>query len=94
MSNYTLWDEFLKTWPVEKVRRMSLREYTNAGAKDTFTYWLEAKLGDYGSIWGGSAFKFGVFSRADTKPKESDSKRSYNDDYGWYTRDGGSPEEA
>ena len=94
MSDYKLWDEFVKTWPVDRVRQMSLEEYTKAGDKNTFTYWLEAKLSPYGSIWGGSSFKFGIFSRADTDPKESDNTRSYSQDYAWYTRDGTSAEEA
>jgi len=94
VSDYKLWDEFVKTWPLDRVRRMSLEEYTKAGDKNTFTYWLEAKLSQHGSIWGGSSFKFGIFSRADTEPKESDNTRSYNQEYAWYTRDGSSPEEA
>jgi len=36
---------------------MSLEDYTqtkkkSGGATDSFTWWLEAKLQDYGSIWG------------------------------------------
>ena len=38
---YTLWDEFLKEWPAQRLRTMTLDEYTQAGSKDTFTYWLE-----------------------------------------------------
>ncbi|MCP5485092.1 MAG: AAA family ATPase [Spirochaetales bacterium] len=90
----SLWDEFLKAWPPERVAKMPLQEYTQAGGKDTFTYWLEAKLEKYGSIWGGSSFKFGVYSRADKEPKPSQKVRSYNEKYGWYTKDGETPEEA
>jgi 5-methylcytosine-specific restriction protein B len=59
-SLYQLWDEFLKQWPVEKVRSMSIEQYTLAGSKDTFTYWLESRLDKMGSIWGGSRTSEGV----------------------------------
>ena len=45
-------------------------------------------------IWGGSAFKFGVFSRKDTQSKASDAKLSYSDDYGWYSTLGDTANEA
>jgi 5-methylcytosine-specific restriction protein B len=93
-SLYQLWDEFLKQWPVEKVRSMSIEQYTHAGSKDTFTYWLESRLDKMGSIWGGSAFKFGIFSRNDTATKESSGNRSYDDNYGWHDKYGETPEEA
>lgn len=36
--DYDLWMEFKKIWPPERVKNMTLSEYTNAGSKDTFTY--------------------------------------------------------
>jgi len=56
-EDYKRWDEFLAKWPLEKLEQMTLEEYTNAGSKESFTYWIEAKLEKLGSIWGGSAFK-------------------------------------
>jgi len=93
-SLYQLWDEFLEQWPVEKVRSMSIEEYTHAGSKDTFTYWLEGRLDKMGSIWGGSAFKFGIFSRNDSSTKESTGKLSYDDNYGWLHKYGDTREVA
>lgn len=93
-DKFAIWDEFLKEWPLERVRKMTLQEYTEAGSQDTFTYWMEARLADMGSIWGGSAFKFGVYSRRDTKHIPSDSMRSYDDHYGWYTSRGETPQAA
>ena len=70
MSNYKkeyeLWDEFLKVWPLARLTTMKLDDYTQVGSKDSFTRWIEARLDELGSIWGGSSFKFGVFSRKDT----------------------------
>jgi len=91
---YQLWDEFLAKWPVERVRSMSLDEYTKAGSQDTFTYWLEGRLDKLGSIWGGSAFKFGIFSRNESSVKESDGHHSYDDRYAWYSKYGKTAEQA
>lgn len=73
-QQYSLWDEFLTAWPVSRLASMTVDEYTRAGSKDSFTYWIESRLDEMGSIWGGSAFKFGVFSRKDTQSKSSDAK--------------------
>ncbi len=91
---YALWDEFLNVWPLSRLATMSLDEYTQAGSKDTFTYWIESRLDELGSIWGGSAFKFGVFSRKDTDSKTSDTKLSYSETHAWYSSLGATAEEA
>lgn len=95
------WSDFLNAWPVDAIKNLTLSEYTTT-ADDRegdnpsypFTYWLESETNDLGSIWGGSAFKFGIFRRKKKTPKESDKSRSYSDDYGWYSKLGSSPEEA
>lgn len=93
-ANYALWDEFLKAWPLERLRTMSLQEYTQSGNQDTFTYWLEAGLDKLGSIWGGSAFKFGIYSRKDSTEKESGGGNCYSAEYGWYCKYGKTEAEA
>ena len=60
-QRFDLWDQFIKTWPIEKLKVLTLEEYNTLGSKNSFCYWLESKTEDLGSIWGGSAFKFGVF---------------------------------
>lgn len=71
-NQYALWDEFLTFWPASRLATMALDEYTHAGSKDTFTYWVESRLDQLGSIRGGSSFKFGVFSRKDIDDKKGD----------------------
>ncbi|MFA5528673.1 MAG: AAA family ATPase, partial [Peptostreptococcales bacterium] len=66
----------------------------SAGSKDTFTYWIESKLDQMGSIWGGSAFKFGIYSRNETEEMESSGNRLYTHNYGWHKKYGETPEEA
>jgi 5-methylcytosine-specific restriction protein B len=93
-QQYALWDEFLSVWPLERLATMTLDEYTQAGSKDSFAYWIESRLEELGSMWGGSAFKFGVFSRKDTKDKKTDAKLSYSDTHGWYSTLGSTAQEA
>lgn len=93
-TNESTWDAFLADWPLERLRTMKLDEYTQAGAKNTFTYWMEARLDEYGSIWGGSSFKFGIYSRNETAPKQGDTSLAYDGHYGWYRRFGETPEAA
>ena len=82
------WREFLETWPIERLRTMTLPEYTSAGGKDSFVFWLESRLDKLGSIWGGSAFKFGIYSRNATTVEEGDTGRAYDANYGWYRKFG------
>lgn len=93
-KQYELWDEFLRAWPLTRLSAMTLDEYSHAGSKDSFTYWIESRLDALGSIWGGSAFKFGVFSRKDTEDKKSDTKLSYSETHGWYSSLGANEHEA
>lgn len=93
-KQYALWDEFLTVWPASRLATMTLDEYSQAGSKDSFTYWIESRLDELGSIWGGSSFKFGVFSRKDTEDKKSDAKLSYSDTHGWYSSLGTTAQDA
>lgn len=93
-TDESVWDDFLKAWPLERLRTMTLEKYTQSGNKDTFTYWMEGRLDRYGSIWGGSAFKFGIYSRSDQGPKQGDNALAYTDQYGWYQKFGDTPQAA
>ncbi len=93
-KDYQLWDEFLSEWSLERLNDMTLDEYTQAGSKDCFTNWVESRLDVMGSIWGGSSFKFGVYSRRDNDDKTSDAKLSYSATHGWYSALGTTAEEA
>ncbi|NUY33823.1 AAA domain-containing protein [Paraburkholderia sp. JPY303] len=93
-QDYETWDAFLREWPIERLRSMTIDEYSKAGSKDTFTYWLEARLEKLGSIWGGSAFKFGIYSRKNMADKQPGEGLLYSPTFAWYARYGQSPEEA
>ena len=90
-----LWDEFLGRWPLESLPSMSIADYTQAGSKDCFTYWLESRTEDLGSIWGGSAFKFGVYSRkSQTEKTAISNSKAFSTSHGWLTKYGAHAEEA
>jgi 5-methylcytosine-specific restriction protein B len=93
-TDESTWDAFLAEWPLERLRIMTLDEYAQAGNRHCFVYWMEGGLDEYGSIWGGSAFKFGIYSRNDTAPRPGDATLAYDDKYGWYRRFGKTHEAA
>ena len=96
-SLYKLWDEFLADWPISRLREIGLEEYTKAGSTDTFTYALEVKFANLGSIWGGSAFKFGIFSRnpnGKLKDYKPNSKQIGTSEYAWYRKFGLTKDDA
>lgn len=95
LEAYKLWDSFLARWPLEDLAAMSLKDYCKAGDADCFTYgWLEQKTEELGSVRGGSAFKFGVYSRKDQTDKQGGAGRTYSTEYGWYSKYGTTVEEA
>ena len=89
-----LWDNFLSEWPAERVRSMSLEEYTNLNRSDAFVYWIERTTEELGSIRGGSAFKWGIYQRKPGSNKPGAPGTSSDETYSWYKRYGNTAEEA
>lgn len=85
-----IWTKFLELWPVEKVRAMTLEQYHTLNDPTCFQRCLESMTEKLGSIWGGSAFKFGIYQRASTEDKKS-SGYIYGVKYAWQARLGDSP---
>ncbi|UTC49260.1 hypothetical protein [Treponema vincentii] len=69
-----------------------MEEYTNTARSNSFCYWVEAKTEKLGSIWGGSAYKFGIF-KIGGEIKGRKGTLSDNE-YAWYSKYGKSREEA
>ena len=86
-------EDFLKQFPLEGLKDMTLEQYTNLNRSDSFCYWIESKTEILGSVWGGSAYKFGIY-QYDQKPKDGMTNRLYDDKYAWYSSLGTSSEEA
>lgn len=92
-----LFEEFQKTWTLEKVKNMTLKEYTSVkgdGERDDFTYWIENQLDILGSVWGGSAFKFGIYKRDRIEDKEQGKGRVYDKHYAWLEKYGKTQQEV
>lgn len=91
-KSLTEWDAFLLEWPHEKLKVMTLEQYTSIDDKNTFTYWLEQRLKDYGGIRGGSAYKFMIYHRNPSKQFKSriDSKYQTDGIYAWESKWGDS----
>lgn len=77
-----MYHEFQEAFPLEKLSELTLERYTNLNRSDSFCYWLESKTEYLGSIWGGSAYKFGIFYR-DSEPGDN-SKFLHDENYSWY----------
>ncbi len=90
-----LLDQFLAKFPLESLQTMSLEQYTDVVEKgktnDSFTYWVESKTRDLGSIKGGSSEKFNIYKYNKTPT----SKYFLHDNtYTWYARLGQTKDEA
>ncbi len=90
-SPKALYDSFLAKFPLESLETMPLEVYTNTN-HDSFCYWLESVADRLGSIWGGSAYKFGIYKCANLpvgmKGRMSDGE------YAWYAKYGQTRDEA
>ena len=91
----SIWTKFLELWPVEKVRGMTLPQYHTLSEQSCFVRCLESMTDKLGSIWGGNAFKFGIYQRGNTEFSEKKSRGfTYGEKYAWRACLGDSPEEA
>jgi len=89
-----LWEEFLKTWPLSRLKKMTLDEYTNLNKSDSFCYWMEKVTEALGSIWGGSSYKFGIYKRGNVE--KNDARKGYKTDgeYAWVLKFGANKDDA
>lgn len=96
MENRKAFLEFQQKWSLERVQNMVLDEYTSIGGsnRDDFCYWLESKLDKIGSIWGGSAFKFGIYRCNKIEKDRIEGKRKYESGYAWLIKYGDTKEQA
>lgn len=85
-EHHRLNQEFLERFPLEKLKDMTIEQYTNLNRSDSFCYWLEIKTRILGSISGNSSFKFGIY-QYNTRPNDdrarmSDGKYAWNSSFG------------
>ncbi|WP_225532458.1 McrB family protein [Empedobacter stercoris] len=94
MNKHKLLAEFLETWSIDRLRNMSIEEYTNLNKSDSFCYWLEQRTNDLGGITGGSSFKFGIYKRNNTEKEISTSNGLTDGEYAWFDKYGQTRDEA
>lgn len=87
-----LYKEFQELFPLDKLRKLTLEEYTNLDREDSFCYWLETKTDSLGGFGGGSAYKFGIYKSAGAIKYSG--KASNDGEYAWYTKYGNTKEIA
>lgn len=94
-----LFQDFQQYWNLEKVKQMTLEEYSKVGANDTFTYTMEHVLKSP-KLGGGSSFKFGIYhyrGQPQTKLKMidgTDYEILTDNQYAWASYYGKTAEEA
>ena len=91
-EHHELNEEFLKMFPLEKLKDMTIEQYTNLNKSDSFCYWLEFKSKILGSVGGSNSYKFGIY-RYNQKPKDN-SNCLYDDKYTWWAFLGKTASEA
>lgn len=88
-----IWNDFIETWPIERVEKLTLEQYIDVSNHDTLVYWLEHKTKSLGSIRGGDSSKFGIYKR--NKPPEGERMHiQHGDTYSWNRKFGSSSKEA
>ena len=94
MDKHKLLAQFLETWSLDRLRNMTIEEYTNLNKSDSFCYWLEQKTNELGGITGGSSFKFGIYKRNNTEKVISTSNGLTDGEYAWFDKYGQTRDEA
>ncbi|MGR5543960.1 AAA family ATPase [Vibrio sp. PNB22_2_2] len=87
-----LWNAFLKRWPIEELKKLKIEQYVSTDDQDTFTYWLETKTRELGSIQGNTSAKFGIYKR--NREGKEQSGIGHGEVYTWRTRYGNNESEV
>ena len=90
-SQHPIIRKFQETWTIEKLKTMSLEEYTNL-EKTSFTYWLERETREVGGSGVGSSFSFRIYRRSNKSTVYSRENRMTDGEYCWFTDLGDKPE--
>ena len=85
--------KFQETWPIEKLKTMSLEEYTNL-EKNSFTYWLERETREVGGSGVGSSFSFRIYRRSNKSTVYTGDNRKTDGEYCWFKDLGDTPNEV
>lgn len=87
-----LYESFLIEFPLERLKNLTIEEYTNLNKSDSFCYWVETKLRKLGSIQGATSYKFGIYEF--NKVPREDSGYSHDEKYAWLSKYGSDSKSA
>lgn len=87
-----LYESFLIEFPLERLKNLTIEEYTNLNKSDSFCYWVETKLRKLGSIQGATSYKFGIYE-FNKEPREC-SGYSHDEKYAWLSKYGSDSKSA
>lgn len=85
--------KFQEAWPIDKLKTMSLEEYTNLD-KNSFTYWLERETREVGGSGVGSSFSFRIYRRSNKSTVYTGDNRKTDGEYCWFKDLGDTPYEV
>ncbi len=88
-----LLSEFLSVWTLEKVQNMTIEEYTDLSAENSFCRWLEYKSEDLGIIGGITTAKFEIW-KTNLNKDYTNSPFSTDGTYVWKSTKGDNAQEA
>ena len=83
MDRQQLYNEFLKNFPLDSLKGMTLEQYTGYQRKDTFCYWIETRTSGLGGFGGGSSYKFGIYQHNPEAYLPNDPRIKRSDKYSW-----------
>ena len=92
-EDYDLYDEFIQKFSIEKLESLPLDKYTNL-SKDSFCYWVENKLNNWGNIHGATSYKFGIYQWNENPENKKTRGTDSDDKYAWRTKYGKTAYEA
>ena len=92
-EDYNLYDEFIQKFSTEKLSSLSLDNYSNFN-NDSFCYWIENKLNNWGDIHGATSYKFGIYRWKDDPRNKKAQGADSDDKYAWLTKYGKTADEA
>ncbi|MCI1733668.1 MAG: hypothetical protein LKM33_04845 [Bacteroidales bacterium] len=81
-----LYEAFQKEFPIEKLKDLTLEQYTNSN-KNSFSYWVETKTRPLGGINGGTSYKFGIYKFKVDPPDQNEHHKKDNE-YAWESKYG------
>lgn len=90
---YKLKEEFLNEWSIDRIKTLTLEQYTNLD-KTSFCYWMEHITEATGGIKGGSSYKFGIYRMGESSGTEPKGNRTNDGIYAWYIKYGKTRNEA